>query len=524
MSIDRIVLDDFTGGQWPKRHPGAFTERQWSTIKGFVFEDERTLRTQWAWQPIGTELGFDQLGVVGQLLIARKPDGTFWWCEYPRAQWSSATLAALVWTQLPVTADPELHIAGPTVLRQVDTAGHVPGLLLNGRERAGNAYAVWESRADFTAQVHTYTAKWPASGGSQAMPPANRAVMWNDFLVLADIRWFDDDTQALSDTNNKIAENYVWFSTGGTTDTFDPLDVVPVNLTTTVVAGQDSVEGMVPVDAGLLVVTTGGVALLRGTPDNFVNEPLRASIAPNENVDPVFWPHSGAMVLMDMAGQLWTTNSEDFLRIDTGMDVSRSTLANEDGVWGWHENLLWARDDRLLCFHAFDVEGAWCELVTPNDAGVREMLNQGDQLYAIARDTGRVWRMNRLDQADDYVGDPSITERGQIDGTDIQPELATRPLSRLGGHDRTMWHRYGLRAQGPGELLQATWYTSAPRDPDAGTFLYDYAPGTFLLDEREDRMWRCAGPSLEGGAGFTFSGDVIVDAVELWVHRGRGER
>lgn len=524
MAVERKTLADFSGGMWPKRAASDFTDRQWAKVRGFVFEDEQIMRTQWAWQPIGTETGFDELGVAGQLLIGRKPDGTFWWCEYPRAQWSSTTLAALSWTQLTsITADTALHIAGPIVMRDVDSAGFVQGLLLNGVGRSGSAFAVWEDRSTFDANVKEWSTKWPASGGTDdCMPPADKAVMWGDFLVLGSIRWFDDDTAALADLNNKLFENGLWFSAGGDTDNFDPLDVEFVNLSSTVAAGDDYIEGMVPIDAGMMVVTTGGVALLRGAADDHALESLRASIGPNENAAPCWWPHAGSTILMDKAGQLWSTNSEEFLRLDTGLDLSRSTLSNEDHVWGWHDNLLWSRDGELWCFHAFDVEGVWSQIITPGD-GVTQMVNLGDQLYGIEQTGGRVWRWNRLDLHDDY-SDPStgVSERGQIDGTAVSPSVASRTLE-LHPHRKTMWQRIGVRARGGYNTATLDAVRMFPRAFVDGGSSFDKAPAEAVGD-RYEYVCRAPGPTKELSVEVEFTGDVELEAVSLWHHQGHDDR
>lgn len=525
MAVERKVMADFSGGMWPKRASTDFTDRQWAKIEGFVFEDEQTLRTQWAWQPIGAELGFDELTTVDQILVARKPNGTFWWCEYPGAQLNRTSTAALTWTQLAgITADTALHLAGPIVLRDVDSAGFVTGILVNGAGRSGSAYAIYVDRTTGNAAVKEWTTKWPASGGTDdCMPPADWSTMWGDFLVLGSIRWFDDDTQALSNANNKPFENGLWFSQGGDTDNFDPLDVEFVNLSSTVAAERDNIEGLVLIDAGLMVVTTGGVALLRGQGNDHELESLRASIGPNENVAPVWWPHAGAVVLMDKAGQLWSTNSEEFLRLDTGLELTRETQSQVDCMWGWHDNLLWSRNGRLLCFHAFDVEGVWTEIIPPGD-GVTQMVNLGDQLYAIEQTTGRVWRWNRLDLHDDYAGGPVVSERGQIDGTAVSPSVASATLE-LHPHRKTMWQRVGVRANGGYNSPTLDAIRMFPRAFVEGGNSYDveWSPGEAIGD-RFEMMVRAPGPTKELSVEAVFTGDVELEAVSLWHHQGHDDR
>ncbi len=527
MPVDRLSLDDFSGGYWPKRQAADFSDRQWSHMKGWVFEDERTLRTQWAWQQVGDPpmgVAFIDVAVVDNLLIALGDDGKFYWCDKPLSHATSTTTEAVSWTHLSsITTDTDLVIAGTVTLKEADTAGFVMGLLVNGVSRGTtSAFAIYEDRTTGNPAVEEWTDAYPADGGEDGvMPHANKCCMWGDFLVLGDIMWYEDDTAALDASNVKRFENALWFSEGGDTDNFDPLDVVFPNATSDDKAVQNVVEALVPIDAGLLVFSTGQVTLLRGTADDFDVEPLRLTIGPNEGSGAHYWPHAGSAVYMDKAGQVWSTNSEEFLRLDIGLDVDRSTDGTTDEVFGWHDNLLWSREGRLFAFHAFDVEGVWTELFPPGD-GVTKFVDSGDQLYAIEVTEGAVWRMNRRDDLNDGGGGFTATERGQIAEVDVSPELATRTLE-LHPHRKTMWSRVGVRARAGSGTPTLDDVDMRPGPYQDGGSAWSYSPAEDVTG-RFEWMGRLPGPSKELSVALTFTGDVVAESVSLWFHRGHDDR
>lgn len=513
--IEQISLADFSGGFVPRRTSTDFSERQWAKLHGFVLEDEARIRSQWALQQVGADSGFDELDTLDARVIARKPDGTFWYEGYVPSTETFDVTRARTWTQITgITADTELHIVCRVPLRDEDAAGFREGLLLNGRERAGSAYAVYFDGGG-NVQVKEWTKKWPdGTEGTtdNMMPPANKGAMWGDFLVLGDIRWFDDDTAVMSDTNNKPFPNGLWFSEGGDVDQYDPLSVEFLNFGTGP-DGQD-VAAMVNIDAGLLALSASGVVLLRGDGYSHARELIRAGVGPADQLAAAWWPEVGAAAMLDKVGQVWLTNGEEFTNLTKHLDVDRSVGA-DDWVYGWQEFLLVHREGRLLAFRAFDVDGAWTELIPP--AGVTSMswpVHLGDQLYFLD-DAGTCWRFNRRDD---------IGERGLSDGLVVSPSLATRTVERFDGHEQTWWHRFGVYGRGytgVSKVSAVTLYDGPVLDPASNSLTRTLND---VMGERHRQIVRAHGPSVEASAEVTFEGDVEVEQAAWWAHRGRTER
>ena len=510
MSIDKIVCDDFTGGQVPRLAATDFSERQWANIRGLVMEDPTRLRSQWPCQQIGTESGFDELGAVRGRLVARKPDGTFWWCPYPSSWLPADGTKALTWTRLTaITADPALHILCQVPFRGADageSVGFEEGLLINGRERSGNAYVVTPDGSSMS--VASYP-RFP-SGSNPFIPPADVACMWGDFLVLGDIRWIATEGE-FGSGNNKRHPSHLWFSDPIDIGKWAVLDTEPVAFYDSIGSGQIAVRDMVPLDAGLLVLTHNGAALLRGTPSDHDFEPLRPGTGAARARTAHYWGQIGAACFIDAGGRLWTTNGIEFSHVNVGTGLpTRKDVAVD--VVGWLDNLLVAHDDgRLLYLHALETEGVWGELVTPTP-GVRQLVVQGG-LVNWLDDAGRCWRFSLSEQLDD--------ERGCVDGEPVELRLATRTVERGGGHEKTMWHRVGLRAKGPGTLQTVTVRPGPALDPDQPALEHTVDR---QVGHRGELVVRAHGPSKECSADFAFEGDVEVEQVAFWLHAGRGDR
>lgn len=517
--IEKLPLADFSGGWLPRLASTDFSERQWATIKGLVIEDETRLRSQWACQKIGTTSGFDQIATVDSRIIARKAsNGSFWIAGYVPTGAAYGATAVWTWTEITaITPSIGKNIVCSIPLKDASAEGFLEGLLINSRDPVDNAHAVWIKPSDGSVQVKTWTGRWPSTGGTDnIMPPATVGTMWGSFLVLADIMWFHDASLPLSSSNMKIYPNAMWFSTGGDIDKWDPLDVeltppkgMPEGM---------AIHSMIPVDAGLLVFEPSGVTLLRGTGDNYTMEPLRRGVGGTSPAKA--WPHTGSVVWVDRQGQVWHTNGENFVRLDVrNFDFARIPGAH-DNVCPFGEYLLVERAGRLFALRAFDNDAAWTELVpvtaaTAATTYTRKMIEEGDRVYFLDGD-GIVWRWLRGGQ-----GEVGETERGKTNGVAITSTLATRTVESGGGHEKTMWHRFGVRGKGPGTLVSIKLRPGPALDTAQPTY-------TWTLNEtvgtRYEQVVPAHGPSVEASAELSFTGDVQVEQCAWWAHRGRGSR
>lgn len=515
MAIERIAMPDFTGGQVPRLAATDFSERQWASIRGLVLEDTTRLRSQWPCQKVGAEVGFVELGTTGTAsrLIAKKADGTFWWARYPLSGATFTETRAVVWTQIAaIAADPTLNIVCQVPYRDADSGvGFQQGLLVNSRERAGNAYVIYPT-GTFEAPgvgVASYP-KYP-SGATPFIPPANVGAMWGDFLVLGDIRWLADETAGFSSTNDKRHPNRLWFSDPTDIGKWDVLDTVSVTFYDDIGSGNVAIRDMAQVEDGLLVITHSGVALLRGTADVFDKESLRAGTGAAQRKTATYWSQIGAVCWVDAGGRLWSTNGVEFSHLNEGTALpARKDVATECEQFLGH--LLVAHEDgRLLALRALETEGIWYELVPPS-AGVKSIVTTGGVTYWLD-DAGQCWRFTLSSSLD--------AERGKVDGANVELRLASRTVSRGGGHETSFWHRAGLRAKGPGAVKSVTLRPGPALDVAQPTLTHAL---NVTMDDRYEVVVRGHGPSKEASVDVRLEGDLEIEQVELHVHAGRGDR
>jgi hypothetical protein len=102
--MQRIDLTDFSGGLSEQYAVEAFTNRQWSKIKGFVIDTESSIRSQWPAQSIGTLAGgfLSVSGFVGSTntyLVALGNDGYVYRTVAPSDTASYTTTNAASWTK-----------------------------------------------------------------------------------------------------------------------------------------------------------------------------------------------------------------------------------------------------------------------------------------------------------------------------------------------------------------------------------------------------------------------------------------
>jgi hypothetical protein len=470
---------------------------------------------------VQNSIGVDDLASVCEFILAlSKKDG-----------W--------VYTDTPVDVDqPTFELipglpAGNTNLR---FAGRVPLLvneqwvsaaLLNSVTFAGDAAIVYRDPDTDEIATRVITERYPSDvtfGTTNSMPRASVAANWGDFVVLGDIQWKSRRLDPYSVTNTTRYPHGLWFSEPGTTDVWNPDKVFFVGQK----LQQNAVLGMFPVERGLIVVTQSTIALLRGEPDDFAYEELRTGISPASVNEVTFWPYTGLVVWLDRRGRVWATNGDAVVRLDDQIKIERTgpgcILTVDDALF------VSGRVD-VRVFQSFGETGAWTTLNT--DYGWQQAAQCRSTVIGVGADQESRGTfildspVNGILDTDTLHGEvDSVTvfnladeaRRGTLNGRPVRAVIATRPLP--GESDRAVfWHRFGLRANGPGVLLEARSVPSADLD-DRGLRHRLRAD----LGRRKDLTFDAHGPSLEASFVFEFEGDVTPEHVTVAAHRGRPER
>lgn len=527
-NVVEVPLHDFSGGFTPRMAATEFTDRQWARLEGVVLESPAVLRSQWAVQRIGQEQGFKQAASIGRRIVAIKDNGEVWTCLAPLSwQTHEDTKTSFPWEQITeIDARDSLQILCQIPLPDEDAEGFTTGLLINDLDADGSAYAVYLEVGSHDYQVKEWSDRFPGSDATEdVMPPAQVGAMWNDFLVLGDILWFEDADEDLSPGNSKQYAHGLWFSEGDRVDKFEPLGVI-FTMVSDRGGRNHSVLDLIAIDAGLLVITHVGLFLLRGTPDDFVFEPIRWGISSRERRAAAYWPYTGSVVFVDNAGQVWQTNGELFERADKHLHQRRDAGDN-DHVETVGEHAIVERHGRLFCFTAFDEDGAWTELLAPGST-TKSMFSVGDQLYFLD-DLGKMWRFNRRNDLYESVpsnggfveGEEAPSERGLADGEPAPIRVATRTLETGAGHSVTFWHRFGFKCSGPGKVGAVDVVAGAALADDKPRLRYELDA---TADKRERVVLRAHGPSNEASAVVELEGDVQLEQFAFWVHEGKGDR
>jgi hypothetical protein len=399
--------------------------------------------------------------------------------------------------------------------------------LLNRVDVSGNAAAIYRDPSTDEIAVKTWSNRYPTAaedGTADSMPRANITASWGDFLFLGDIEYRADPTQPFSGTNATHFPHGLWRSVAGTSDRWSVDDVFFVGQK----LENNAVLGMFALERGLVVVTQSTVALLRGTPDDFAYEELRNGISPETRDEVVFWPYAGLVVWMDRFGRVWATNGDTVARIDNNITIQRT---GPGCVLAVDQNLFVSGRVDVRVFHSFGEQGSWTTLITPS--GWQQAAFCGASVIGVGADQESLGTFilddavfglldeNTLHGTVDSVQVFNLREearRGTFNGRPVRPVLRTRPLP--GSSDRTVfWHRFGVRANGPGRLSRVVSYGSA----DLSERGLESRVNARLTD-RKDWTFLAHGPSLEAVFEFEFEGDVTPEHVNVSAHRGKSER
>ena len=424
----------------------------------------------------------------------------------------------------------------PSGSNQLRFAGRIPllinnqwvsGGLFNTISFQGDAFAVYRDPATNEIETKTWTNRYPTlpdDGTPDSMPRASVSASWGDFLFLGNIEYRLDPTQPFGSGNRVDVPHGIWRSVAGTSDRWSIDDVFFIGQK----QERNAVLGMFPVERGLIVVTQSTVALLRGTPDDFAYEELRNGISPETREEVSFWPYAGLVVWLDRFGRVWATNGDVVARLDNGLSIERT---GPGCLLAVDQNLFVSGRVDVRVFHSFGEQGAWTTLITPS--GWQKAVFCRSTVVGVGADQDSegtfilddavfgLLNENTLHGIIDSVQVFSLTnedKRGTFNDLPVRPVLRTRPLP--GASDRTVfWHRFGIRANGPGKLRKAVSYGSADLS-ERGLV----SRGNVRFADRKDVTFEAHGPSLEAVFEFEFEGDVTPEHVTVAAHRGRLER
>ena len=431
-----------------------------------------------------------------------------------------------IWTKI-VTPDTDgkLRPIGNMAYQVVDTdVFWVDAILCNSATVDDvNPFAIYVDPRDGLVKIKEWTNTFPNDndGTPDSMPRAGRCAMWGDFLVLGDIVWRADPDVAFGSGNKSRYRHGLWFSIPGKTDTFGATDTVFTGQK----AGANVVQGIFPLEPGLLVVTCTLVALLQGSPDDFIYRELRSGISNCGRNGVASWPSKGGVVWSDQNDYVWFTNGEIFQRLDEAIDIkdARSVAAVQ-------EYLFVSTPNDTHVFRLYEEGGGWTRLA--GEFGFLKMTATPKFLFGIeARETvgsfildsltkglldenDVLWSQDRLMTAFDFLDE----NRGVFNSQNLQSIIRTRPLPGF-GHVVRFWHRYGIRAKGTGSVVKGT---SRPSGDSSERGYVERLRGN--LKNRGDYIFDAHGPSFEATFDVEFDGDVTVEHMTVWEHGGKLER
>lgn len=557
------ILNDFSGGQAQYYHPADFRDNEWAELRGLMFTSPRHLRTQFEIQlmeelPEGQGVSFGLIREVenSRDYLVRKHDAETGDEHFYIAQinpsgtgggpatFGSTSDVPLTWEEVTDTddgddtysVDIEARFLCKMRMNTATSTGVFEAALYNWIPlvpvAADTSYLVWVD--DLTGTVKDDldpfpdgTEESPATG----MPFANRGVMWGDSLVLGDVMWKDDPSAAF-DINNAVRQpNTLWISEPGDVTKWDILNVIHMG------SSNDVIQGLVPLERGLLVLTAGpgegggGVYLLEGDAGEFAVRTLRSEMDIQQN-SAALWPYTGTAVWLTLDDKVMQCDGEEVhsLTQNYPFGLDHETAITDHGISPYNEHLLvWLNED-LWCFTAFDEtgEGAWTRLEygdTIDDFLPRYTENFGSDVYVAVLTSGtrRIARMIDVEDA----------HRGKVIGVAQPVSIATRTLGSRQGFRRTMWEVVGVRATSgyrgghiditPGQIDDIVLKAGPHYDSDPPTLTRTlneplHQDGDVTVPERRSVAVRGPGLCQELSVEVNFSGDVSPEAVSV-THR-----
>lgn len=499
--MEQVVAHDFTGGIAARLASTQFSDRQWSELYGVVLESDAELRTQWPWQQVSDGEQFADMFHADDLLVGITDGGAVRAAPVPDPAGNPLT----AWSDVGVSR-PDGRLLSLVPLPRDAGQGFVTAVLVNSADMGGTAVAVYDGPSGpASLEFENRFPNSPSDEGS--MPRGNVATMWGDLLVLGNIEWLEDEDEPFSASNRARYPNALWFSRPGQPDRWDLLDVVFTGVRDG--QGVPTVVGLQPTEQGLMVLTTAGIYLLRGSPSNFDYEEVRPGLSPSRNATVGWWAPSGAAAWVSSTGWVWHSDGVNFLRLDEPLGLP--SKVDPDGFClGWDDYLLAGVGSRVFVFRLLGDGGAWTELHVPG-LPVRP-FTLGSSMFCLI--DGAPWRLSR-----------EVEPRGTVDGAPHPVKVSTRTFEGGDGHRLSFWRFFGLRAEPlfEGAALVAVTLFDGPVLSSQSRQL-DVQLESGSLAGRDELLVPGPGASLEASVRFTFEGDVSVEQVTAMFTQSRGSR
>ena len=513
-------------------------------------------------------------------LVAIKTDGTIWWIAAPSESSSNTTVAALTgWTQVststPVEGGSAVSVPSSTTYRfmceipstATASVASSNSLIINSASISVPAITLYENPSSagtllskiYTGATHRYPSYYlgnesgvvtgnPALDIFQCatplvMPHGTVGTMWGDFLCVAGGRWFksyDDsyayESAALSDSNSGPHPRGMWVSSVHQNgkpmiDGFLPTE----SFSTGFLSPEAIITDLRVIDQGLLVFTTStgsgrsGVVLQRGFPYDFKTFPLKDSIgtadtAVSNSYQKVtgYWPEGGISAFVEKGGGIWWTDGDQVDRLDNvgPQAVNESTWGDcAEGLKGY---LLVSRGNRLLCLNSVGREqvlgsssstgvAAWTELVTPDAAyPCTSLTTVGQSTYFV--NNGSLYRYNMKG-----------AERGSVNGTPVTLTVVSAPVGDVTGVTTLRFSYAGVEVLDPLDSTAAATPKIVTVGSITGSLFTEKAPlekSTTIdrtIDGPTQAQPKAHGPSRIGAVKATFTGDIVVNSLHLWI-------
>lgn len=521
MTIEEVRLTEFAGGMRSAAGATEHAEAQWLDMTGLVLDDDRRLRAQWPATQVpvseveGDEVQPTTLGDGGAFVAG--VDRTTKTVVAAKTVGATGRPSAGPWEKVTVGAASTASTRPLCRIPVLDDGMRTTGLLFSAPDATSAPFVLYRSGGEWATK--TWENNYPTQSPTDNSMPvaAGVACEWGDYLVLGDIFWMDDQAAPFSAENRARFVNRIWFSAPGDYEAWDPLDVELVGKDSSE-EGQDQIVGLFVVEQGLLVFTTEHVTLLRGSPNSHVREELRYGISPQDWRHVVRWPATGTIAWVDAQGSVWQTNGESFNQVDREIYLGSGlsgAAADNVSIAALGDYLVVSSPDSCWVLSSFGPSGAWTRLAYTGALAStrwRDVFSAGSTLYAYTSELG-TWA--------EMPTDPSAGTRGMLNGvTPLRSMLVTRAVPG-GGHGTTFWHRHGVRATGSGSLVAAKAY------PAEWAWSGEHLASGGLpqvLSARKDFVGPAHGPSLDATFEYEFDGEVTVEGVTLWLHRGRARR
>lgn len=546
--------ENFSGGIIESQQVAAFSERSMSIAKGFILEDESTLRSQPACQKVGSETGFQAIrgysASNANYLVGITTAGVVKYMIAPSPNSPNSSTRTETWETIAgVPANPGYRFLNDNdsfVDDDLLRGGRVNALLISNASSNVTSLKLYEP---FTGQgllAKTYTKRFPVdtvvnnttTPSTGNFPPANVGAILGSRLFLGDTLYNRDFNQPLSASNNKRYQSGIWFSEADTSTFFGLAYLFPAST-------EAQIRAMHVLDNKLIIITTPGpegdgiitvsgdftgpaeaatigevsakinLKILRGGTGATRQTSLR-----HLNYSCV-WPEAGSVIFIDTKGGVWATEGTVVEQIDMFGPKAVNLALETDHVAALGRNLFVSRGNRLLVSTILGLsaddsataQSAWTELVTPGNAKAMSMTPLVDSIYFLSG--GQPYRYS--------WGNHPTSERGLIDGQPVTLRFGTRTHGDPGPQENKSWLRFGFTARGiQNARVNQVAVKAGPALGDPGEYVT--VPSDRDITENY-QAWLNAGIGLQATASavIDFTGDLIFNSYE-WKVNGTDPR